>query len=68
MCGRNVEIQQKIREERVRQGISVRKFAKMMGCTPRSVSLWDAEERAITVEMADKALKALGVSVVIGKE
>ena len=63
-----LQIQQKIKAERLIQGISVRKFAKMMGCTPRAVSLWDAGERAITIEMADKALKALGMSVVIGKE
>ncbi len=68
MYEKNVEIQQKIKEARVRQGISVRKFAKMMECTPRAVSLWDAGQRAITIEMADKALKALGLSAIIGGE
>ena len=61
-----LQIQQKIKAERVNQGISVRLFAKMMECSPRAVSLWDAEERAITIEMADRALKVLGVSAVIG--
>lgn len=62
------KIQKLIKIERVKQGISVRKFAKMIECSPRAVSLWDAGQRAITIEMADKALKALGVSVRLGTE
>ena len=63
---KNVEIQRKIREERIRQGISIRKLAKMVGCSDRSILYWEKGEREITVNMADKLLKTLSISVKIG--
>lgn len=63
---KNWEIQQKIREERIKQGISIRKLAKMVGCTDRAIVYWEKGEREITVNMADKLLKALGISMDIG--
>lgn len=63
---KNLEIQKKIREERIRQGISIRKLAKMVGCSDRSILYWEKGEREITVNMADKLLKTLSISVKIG--
>lgn len=63
---KNLEIQQKIREERMKQGISIRKLAQMAGCTDRAIVYWEKGEKEITVNMADKLLKTLGISVKIG--
>lgn len=63
---KNLEIQKKIREERIRQGISIRKLAQMVGCSDRSILYWEKGEREITVNMADKLLKTLSISVKIG--
>lgn len=63
---KNLEIQQKIREERIKQGISIRKLAQMAGCTDRAIVYWEKGEKEITVNMADKILKVLGVSMNIG--
>ena len=63
---KNLEIQQKIREERMKQGISIRKLTQMAGCTDRAIVYWEKGEKEITVNMADKLLKTLGISVKIG--
>lgn len=63
---KNLEVQQKIREERIKQGISIRKLAQMAGCTDRAIVYWEKGEKEITVNMADKILKVLGVSMNIG--
>lgn len=65
---KSTEIARIIKKERIKQGYPIRQFAKSMGCTPRAISFWDKGERNITLDMADKALKVLGLSVVIGKE
>jgi len=64
----SAEIARIIRKERIKQDYSIRQFAESMGCTSRAISFWDKGERNITLDMADKALKVLGLSVVIGKE
>ena len=65
---KNLEIQKLIKKEREKQGISIRSFAKKMGCTHRSISYWDKCEKVMTLEMADRALKVLRITVTIGKE
>lgn len=55
-----------IREERIKQGISQQELADKAGVTKRSVVYWETQGREITIEYADKVLKALGVSVVLG--
>lgn len=61
-----MEIQQSIKKEREKQGISVRKFAEMIGCTSRAISYWDKGDRVMSIEIADKALCTLGISATIG--
>lgn len=61
------EIQTRISEERKKQGYSFRKFAKMIGYTARAVSYWETGQRTINIDAADKALKALGLTVTLGK-
>lgn len=63
---KNLEIQQKIREERIKQRISMRRLAQMAGCTDRAIAYWEKGEKEITVNMADKILKVLGISMNIG--
>lgn len=41
---------------------------KMIGCTQRAFRYWELGERRISIDTADKALKVLGVSAVIGAE
>lgn len=55
-----------IREERIKQGISQQQLADKAGVTKRSIVYWETQGREITIEYADKVLKALGVSVVLG--
>lgn len=61
------EIQNLITDERRRQGITYRKFAEMIGTNARLLVEWK-NGKGISINMADKALKALGLSVTIGKE
>lgn len=63
------EIQTLITEEREKQGYTYREFAKMIGCDKGTLLKWKRHKTAnLDVELADKALKALGVSATIGKE
>lgn len=57
-----------INTKREEQGISKKEFAKVIGCTQRAFRYWELGERKISIDTADKALKVLGVSAVIGKE
>lgn len=63
---KNMEIQTLIRKERIKQGISTRKFAKLIGCSHRSITYWDNGERSMSIDMIDKALKILNTRVTIG--
>ena len=57
-----------INTKREEQGISKKEFAKMIGCTQRAFRYWELGERKISIDTADKALKVLGISAVIGEE
>lgn len=61
------EIQELILKEWERQGITYQDFAQRIGCSTRSLSYWKTGENTITIDMADKALKALGLTVTLGK-
>ncbi len=63
---KNIEIQKKIKEERIKQGISIRKLAQMAKCSDRSIVYWESGKREISVNMADKLLKTLGIQIQIG--
>lgn len=63
-----LEIQKLICAERERQNMTYKELAGEIGCTPRTIGMWKNGKVKITVDMADKALKALGISVTIGKD
>lgn len=56
-----------VKEERVKQGMSQRKLAETAGVTPRAIIYWESGQRQMSVENADKVLKALHVSIKIGE-
>lgn len=56
-----------IREERIKLGLSQRELAKRIGCTGRAIGYWEAGIKTPSLDLADKALKALGLSLTIGK-
>lgn len=55
-----------LREQRIRRGLSHEKLAKAAGVSKRSLIYWEKGEKDISLENADKVLKALGVSLTIG--
>ena len=57
-----------IRAERVKKGITQTKQEKMSGFTRVAINYWERQSRAITLENADKLLKALEIEVRIGKK
>ena len=61
------EIIELINQERIRQGITHREFAKMLGISTSNYNYW-MHGGGILLETADRALKALGISATIGKE
>lgn len=63
---KRIELQRLIKEKRIEQELSVREFAKLMGCSPRIISYWDAEERQMTLDNIDEALTVLGLKLEIG--
>lgn len=63
-----LEIQKIICSERKKQKKTYKELASEIGCTQRSIVKWNAGETKISIDMADMALKALGISVTIGKE
>ena len=54
-----------LREQRIGQGISHEKLAKAAGVSKRSLIYWE-QGRDMSVEVADKVLKALGATYKIG--
>lgn len=55
-----------IKNERIKQGISQRELARRIGCTGRAIGYWEAGIKIPSLDLADKALKVLGISLTIG--
>lgn len=55
-----------IKEERQRQRISQTELARRSGLSRVAISKWENERKSISLENADKLLKALGVEIKIG--
>lgn len=55
-----------IEKERIKSNITKSKLAKMVGCTSRAIHYWENGKRSISLENADKVLKALGTTITIG--
>ena len=54
-----------LKEQREQQGLSHAKLAKAAGVSKRSLIYWE-QGRDMSVEVADKVLKALGATYKIG--
>lgn len=56
-----------IKNERIKQGISQKKLAEAAGVTTRAIIYWENGQRKISIENADRILKALDITIKIGK-
>ncbi len=57
-----------LRKERVKKGITQEELARRSGFTRIAVSYWENEQKKITLQNADRLLKALGVQLTIGRK
>ena len=57
-----------LQNARKRRGVSQRELAEMTGFTVRVISYWETGRHEISLKNADKVLKALGTTMVIGGE
>lgn len=64
----SIEIGKIIEKERKNRNISKTNLAKMTGFTTRAIDYWENGQRGISLEYADKILKALGITLTIGVE
>lgn len=55
-----------LRKTRQSKGLSQSELAQQTGVTKRSIIFWEQGASNITLENADKLLKALGVEITIG--
>ena len=55
-----------LKEQREQQGLSHAKLAKAAGVSKRSLIYWEQGAKEISLDNADKVLKALNVSLTIG--
>ena len=62
------ELKEIIFNEMKAQGYSYRKMANKVGCHHETFARWKEGKNNMTLEMADKVLRALGISVTIGAE
>lgn len=53
-------------KSRKQKGFSQSELAKKSGFTKRAIQYWEKGEKSISLENADKLLKALGVQITIG--
>ena len=61
------EVMNLIKEEKEKQNVSTRELARRVGVSGSNAKYW-LSGGGITLEKADLALKALGLSAKIGKE
>ncbi len=62
------EILKRIDECRKARGMTRKELAERLGCSVRLVHYWFRGERGISINMMDKALKLLGITVKLGDE
>jgi transcriptional regulator with XRE-family HTH domain len=55
-------------KSRKQKGFSQSELAKKSGFTKRAIQYWEKGEKSISLENADKLLKALGVQITIGTQ
>ena len=61
------EIINKIFEEKERQNLTYRALAQRLKIDPKMLVNWKSGKNGISLEVADRILKELGITVVIGK-
>lgn len=61
-----MDLGKRLKEERMKQGISQQKLAQKAGVTKRSVIYWENGKKKMNVESADRVFKALHVTITIG--
>ena len=57
-----------LRDSRKQKGFSQSELAKKAGFTKRAIQYWEKGEKSISLENADKLLKALGIQITIGAQ
>ncbi len=57
-----------VQNERIKKGLSANALGKKAGISGRAITYWESGQREPSLESAHKVLKALGVTMVIGKE
>lgn len=57
-----------LKEKREAANMTRKDLASKAGVSKRSIYCWENGDRNMTLEHADRVFKALGVSIVIGKE
>lgn len=62
------EIINLISKERKCQGVSISELCRIIGCSRESYYCWERGDKNIKINTADKALKALGISYILGKD
>lgn len=57
-----------IRDTRIKKGLSMQKLADLSGVSKRTIVYWERQGREISIQNADKVCKVLGIKYVIGAE
>ncbi len=55
-----------IRKAREEQGLTLKQLSEKSGFTSRAIQYWESAENNISLENADKLLKALNLKITIG--
>lgn len=62
-----IDMKELIIREMKDQGKTYRGLAKAIGCSPRTITYWNSKDSKISIELAEKALNALGYEILIIK-
>lgn len=62
------EFAQILSKNRKLNGLSQRKLAEKSGFTVRAIQYWEKGTKSISLENADKLLKALGIEITLGSK
>ena len=63
----SIDMKELIIREMKNQGKTYRGLAKEIGCSPRTITYWNSKESKISIDLAEKALNALGYEILIIK-
>lgn len=63
-----MNLEEIMRAERKKQGISQQKLADAVGVTKRTVTYWESGVKKMSIENADKVFKVLHVTITIGEQ